>query len=99
MSLVAGLHSTPSPRDFLPKPWRAGTFPGFIEAGGTSLRAGTLRKCQMTLQNTLRAEYHRSFDLPFPGKWICYIGGLLGVFKRTAALCVVDDFGNLVGVE
>lgn len=33
------------------------------------------------------------------GKWIVVSDALYGVFERMAARCVVDDFGDLVGVR
>jgi hypothetical protein len=56
---------------------------------------------------TLHGHMQRCFGHPdgcvilpeLIGKWIVHFIGLDGFFSRTTAVCVVDDFGNLVRVS
>jgi len=63
----------------------------------------------------LQIHTHRVYGMAFPevdsliselyreqiGTWICYVDGWVpaGFVDRLAVKCVVDDFGNLVGVR
>lgn len=49
----------------------------------------------------LRAYWFRVFGGQYPnqiGKWLFSCPGLFGVLEQSVRPCVVDDFGNLVGV-
>ena len=44
-----------------------------------------------------RRVYHSEYTYQI-GKWLVCCTALYGVFERMTAICVVDDFGNLVRV-